>query len=194
MVVSNYKVNVITGPLTQSLETGFSKAVDGLDGAKYELIAYLGSQAINCGTNHAFLVKQSFIDNNLRNVCLMILNEKSDDVGGNTFRIVSIEQVLSDSSEFGALKINISINIPEDAMTTFERYFGKGSGYVGSLIKPFALLGKQMVHGLAYIFAVESTMIISPKDQKFISAPKSVQLVKLYSNFSEVEFIPILNY
>ena len=108
-MINNYKINVITGPLTQSLESGFDRAVNKLDGVKYESIAYLGSQVVNNGTNHAFLVKQSFIDNSLKNVCLMVLNAKSNDIGGNTFRIVSIEHVLSDDGEFGCFSSSSSI-------------------------------------------------------------------------------------
>ena len=187
MKFGGYAINVMTTSFPQNVISGFDKAFEGMTGAQYNMIAYLGSKVVN-GTNHIYLAEQTLVTGkDVKSIVTVILNEKLDDVGGNTFSVVSIEPLVSNGGNMGGLNINPTTNIPEDAMTTFNKHF---AGFVGAYVKPFALLATQVVKGVAYLFAVESTMIVTPS--KLQTYPKSVQLVKVYTDFSEVEFTDVV--
>ena len=187
MVVGGYSIKVSTNGMPQKVATGFGKVFDNMVGASYTPIAYLGSQVVN-GTNHALLAEQNLvIGKDAKNIVLVILNEKPGDVDGSSFSIVEITHLLSEGGTFGGLNINPTTKIPDDAMKVFDKHFG---GFLGANNKPFALLATQVVHGAAYVFAVESDMIISPNTMT--SGTKSVNLVKVYSDFTEIETTPVL--
>ena len=188
MVIGGYEIKVSAGSLPEKVATGFNKVFENMLGATYEPIAYLGSKVVN-GTNHAIMAEQTLVTGkDVKSIVLVVLNEKPGDVDGSNFSIVEISTLISNGGQMGGMNIDPQIKIPADAMEVFEKQF---AGFVGAQVKPFALLATQVVRGAAYVFAVESTMIVSPSFMK-ANQPKSVNLVKLYSDFSEIETIEVI--
>ena len=190
MLLGGYEINVSTSGMPQKVATGFAKVFESMVGASYEPIAYLGSQLVN-GTNHALLCKQTLIvKEDVKAIVLVVLNEKPGDVDGSNFSIVEIKTLVSDGGahKLGGLDIAPVTEIPAEALEIFNKHFG---GFLGAKNKPFALLATQMgVRGGGYLFAVESDMVVSPTSM--VAGTKSVNLVKIYGAFDEIETTPVL--
>lgn len=147
-----WNVNVITGGMPQKVATAVSK-LNELVGAEYSPIAYIGSQEVN-GTNHAVLCEQTITNGkDTKNIVLVIFNEKPNTIEAT---LVSIERVVEGSNAMGGISVDAKTEIPADAKTAFDNAF---EGFVGSTVKPFALLGTQVVNGINYIFAAEVTPV-----------------------------------
>ena len=182
-ILGSYEIKVSTSGMPQKVATAFSELFGHMVGATYEMIAYLGSKQVS-GVNHAILATQTMITGqDVHNVVLIVLNEKED-----KFEIVEITNILSDSGRMGGIKVDPTTNIPEDAMKTFERNF---SGFLGSRVKPFALLATQVVNGYKYYFAAESRMVLSPTAMEMGKTDKIV-LVEVYDNYDSIEFDTII--
>lgn len=191
-MLGGYNIKVCTTSLPQNVASGFDNAFDGLKftGAEYEMIAYLGKQQVN-GYNHAFLALQKLVTkDDVKNIVLVILNEKPGDVGGNTFSVVEIRRLLADGSNLmGGVNVAPTTKIPEDAMKTFNERFG--GGLFGATTKPIALLATQVVNGVAYYFATESTLVTGPVGNIDVMANKpehvNINIVKIFSNYHDIE-------
>lgn len=191
-MLGGYNIKVCTTSFPQDVISGFDHAFDGLKftGAEYEMIAYLGKQQVN-GYNHAFLALQKLITkDDIKNIVLVILNEKPGDVGGNTFSVVEIRRLLADGSNLmGGVNVAPTTTIPEDAMKIFNERFG--SGLFGATTKPIALLATQVVNGIAYYFATESTLVTGPVGNIDVMAnmPEhvNINIVKIFSNYHDIE-------
>ena len=158
-MLGSYTVDVHAGSMPQKVATGFGKVFENMVGASYEPIAYLGSKVVN-GTNHAILAEQTLITGkDVKSIVLVVLNEKPGDVNGENFSIVEISTLASNGGQMGGLMIDPKTEIPADAKEVWDKHF---AGFVGANNTPFALLATQVVNGIAYLFAVESTMIVSP--------------------------------
>ena len=194
MKLGNYLINV-TEKLPQKVQSGFDKVFSNMVGANYTPIAYLGSKVVN-GTNHAILAEQNLVTGkDIKAICLVILNEKPGDLHGETFSVVDIQSLLSDGGlKLGAININPTNEIPADAKEVFDKHFG---GFLGAKNKAFALLATQIVHGVAYVFAVESQMLVKPLNGGNIALASddysSIKLVKVYSDFSEIETLDVIS-
>ena len=183
MKLGGYTVDVHTGGLPQRVESGFGRLFGDLVGATYKPIAYLGSKVVH-GTNHAVLAEQNLITGkDIKNIVLIVLNEKPGDVGGETMSLVSIEPFISDMGGLaGGYSVAPTTNISPEAQAAFDKAF---QGFLGSNIKPFALLATKVVKGIEYMFAAEMTAIISPVAMQ-TSDYKSVAIIKVFSDFSEI--------
>lgn len=182
MKLGGYTVDVHTGGMPQKVESGFGRIFGELLGATYKPIAYLGSKVVH-GTNHAILAEQNLITGkDIKNIVLIVLNEKPGDVGDETFSIVSIEPFISDMGLAGGYTVAPSTDISAEAKEVFDKAF---QGFVGSNVKPFALLATKIVKGVEYVFAAEMNMIVSPTVMK-TSDTKSVALIRVFSDFSEI--------
>jgi len=195
-MLGSYVINVAVNSFPQKVASGFEKVFEGFVGARYTPIAYLGSQLVSNSTNHAILCEQNLVTaTDVKGIALVILNEKAGDVRGETLSLVEIKTCLSDkgSAKLGGITIAPSTEISETAMKVFNKHFG---GLLGATNKPFAVLATQIVNGVAYFFAVESTMFVSPtSDNGFVLSAgntKSINIVKVYSNFDEIQTIPVL--
>jgi hypothetical protein len=143
--------------MPEKVATACSKLND-LVGAEYTPIAYLGSQLVN-GVNHAVLAEQLLITGkDVKNVVLVIFNEKESDC-----TLVSIERVIDGSNAMGGNVVDVKTDIPVDALVIFERSF---AGFVGSTVKPFALLATQVVSGIDYKFAAEVIPVVPDAETK----------------------------
>ena len=196
MKLGGYSINVVPGGnLPQKVATGFTNLFDNFVGANYTPIAYLGSKVVN-GINHAILAEQNLVTgNDVRSIVLLILNEKPGDVRGENFSIVEIRTLLSNggSKLMGGINIAATCDIPKDAQEVFDKHFG---GYFGAKNKAFALLATQVVNGIAYYFAVESSMVVNTgadSTEYAASDTKSVQIVKCFSSFNDIETVDVIS-
>lgn len=160
MEVGAWNVNVSAGGMPQKVATAFDKLAEQLVGAMYTPIAYLGSQPVN-GINHAVLAEQLLTTGkDTKNVVLLIFNEKGMDC-----ELVNIERVVEGGDGFGGTEICVSTEIPEDAKDAFEKAL---AGFVGSGVMPFALLAKQVVRGVNFVFAAEVTPVTAEPVKKVV--------------------------
>lgn len=194
MKIGGYVVQVETSKLPQKVASGFGKCFDNWVGASYTPIAYLGSKLVN-GINHAILAEQNLIiGKDVRSIVLVILNEKPGDVDGSTFSVVEIQTYLSSGTgKLGGININPTTDIPADAKAVFDKHYG---GFFGANNTPIALLATQAVNGIAYFFAVESKMVVSPTAEQTLYTSgnqRTIQLVKMYGNYNEIEVTDILS-
>ena len=177
-MVGSWKIDVVTGGMPQKVATAFAECTEKLIGAEYTPIAYVGSQIVN-GINHAILAEQTVLTGkDTKNIVLMIFNEK--DMGCT---LVNIERIVEGGLEFGGTKIDVKTDIPAGAKAVFDSVI---SGFVGSLVKPFALLGTQITKGTDYIFA--ATVIPVAPD-----AEPKLALVTVNPMTNGITFIDILN-
>lgn len=177
MKVGSWNVNVSIGSMPEKVATAIGKLGETLVGAEYTPIAYLGSQLVN-GTNHAVLAEQLLITGkDTKNIVVLIFNEKGMDCN-----LVNIERVVEGGAEFGGTQIVGTTDIPADAQKVFDKAL---AGFVGSTVKPFALLATQVVDGVNYIFAAEVTTLA-------LEAEKKLAVVTVNSITGNVAFTDIL--
>ena len=187
MKLGSYSIDVSTSGMPQKVATGFSKVFEGFVGADYQPIAYLGSKLVN-GTNHAILCEQTLVTGkDVKSIVLVVLNEKPGDIDGTAFSIVGIDNLLSNGGALGGFNIAPTTTIPDEAKAVFDKAF---QGFLGSNVKPFALLATKIVHGVEYAFAAELSMVI--KSGTFTTGNKSIAIVKVFSDYSEVSIDTII--
>jgi len=153
MALGSWEVKVAVDAMPQKVATAIGELSEQLIGAEYKPIAYLGSQVVN-GTNHAVLAEQTILTGkDTKNVVILIFNEKPNEMKAT---LVNIERVVEQGGEMGGIHVDVQTDIPEEAKAAFDAGF---EGFVGSKVKPFALLGTQVVKGVDYIFAAEVTSV-----------------------------------
>lgn len=174
-MLGSWNIDVAVGSMPEKVATAVSELANQLVGAEYEPIAYLGSQIVN-GTNHAVLAKQTVLaGKDTTNVVVLIFNEKP---GEMKCTLVNIERVVEQGGQEGGINVDVKTEIPADAQKEFDEAF---EGFVGSTVKPFALLGTQVVNGVNYIFACEITSVT-------VEPQTSVAIVTVNSNTGIVSF------
>lgn len=190
MKLGAYKIGAVVGKLPQKVASGFSRVFDRMVGTEYTPIAYLGSKVVN-GINHAVLAEQSLVTGkDVHSIALVVLNEKPGDVDGSSITIVSIDPILSDAGLLGGYRLSDDFKITPEAQQVFDKAF---TGFVGSNIKPFALLATKIVHGVEYVFAAEMTMLVSPSGGFDASgSKKSIALISVYSDYTGINIEPIV--
>lgn len=193
MMLNGWEIKVSASGMPQKVASAFDETANAIVGAKYEFIAYLGSQVVN-GVNHAILAKQTLVTGvDICNVVLIVLNEKSTDGIESKLTVERIENVLAGGQAFGGIHIEPSSDIPQMAQDAWNEAFGQ---FVGSAVKPFAYLGSQMTDGLDYIFAATSTMIVRNVDTgvgvKF-NGPTDVVIITVRGKDHHMEFTPVLS-
>lgn len=152
MAVGSWKVNVSTD-YPQKVATAVAKLTDELFGADYKPIAYLGSQVVN-GINHAVLAEQTILNGkDTKNAVVIVFNEKPNTMDVS---LVSINTVVSGGNGLGAVEIDMTDDIPQDAKIAFEKAF---AGYVGLNIEPFVYVGQQVTKGIDYILMAETVPV-----------------------------------
>lgn len=140
--------------LPQKLATAFGSLNETMLGAEYKPIAYLGTQEVN-GVNHAVLAEQTVLTGkDTKNIVVMIFNEKPNSM---EVALVSIDRVVESGAPMGGVVVDAKTEIPADAKAAWDGAF---DGFVGSDVKPIALLGTQLVNGINYIFAATVTPVV----------------------------------
>ena len=172
-----WTVNVDLVGMPEKVATAVSAVANQLVGAEYRPIAYLGSQLVN-GVNHAVLAEQTILSGrDTKNVVVLIFNEK-----GMECTLVNIERVVEGGYGDGGTEVNVKTDIPADALAAFAKVM---NGFAGSDVKPFALLGTQVVAGIDYIFAAEMTLVTAEPVSKVVK-------VTINSLRDTVQFVDIL--
>lgn len=160
MAMGSWEINVIKGGMPEKIATAIGKLAETLIGAEYEPIAYLGSQVVN-GTNHAVLAEQTLITGrDTKNIVVLIFNEKP---GAMEADLVSIERIVEGGAPMGGIQIDAQTDIPAEAQKAWNEAF---DGFVGSEVKPFALVGSQVVKGVNYMFAAEVKPVVPNAETK----------------------------
>ena len=178
-----WNINVSTHTMPQKIAATMTKMEKSLIGAKYESIAYIGSQQAH-GVNHAVLARQIFEKGN-ENIVMLIFNEKPKRMRA---RLVSIQRILDCSKGVSGVKINVETDINAEAMAVWK----EATQYrIGAGFKPFALLGTQNKNGMNYYFAVELINISKDKHNE-VSLANEVSLVKVNTK-TKINKISIAN-
>jgi hypothetical protein len=153
MAVGAWEIKFSTN-YPQLVATAVSKVTENLFGAEYKSVAYLGKQVVN-GVNHAVLAEQTILNGkDTKNAVVLVFNEKP---GSLDVSLVSINTILNGGAEAGGVEVNVTADLTAEDKAVFAK--GK-EGYVGASLEPVALLGKQVVRGLNYIFLVEMTPVV----------------------------------
>ena len=161
-MTGSWNVNINVNGMPQKVASAMGKLNETLMGAEYDPIAYLGSQVVN-GTNHAVLAEQTVITGrDTKNVVMVIFNEKPNDM---ELTLVNIERIIEGGAPMGGIAVNPTTVIPEEAMNEWNTAF---EGFVGSNVKPFALLATQVVKGTNFIFAATLTPVAPNAETKFV--------------------------
>lgn len=152
MSVGSWEIEPSIGALPQKVASAIGALQ--LFGCEYTPIAYLGLQVVN-GINHAILAEQLVTTGkDTRNIVVMIFNEKPGSMDNPA--LVNIERVVESGGELGGIKVDPSLDIPEDAKKALDTVF---AGFVGSKVEPFVYLGSQVTKGVDYIFAATLTSV-----------------------------------
>ena len=177
-MTGSWEIKVNTSGMPQKVATAFGKLND-MVGAEYNFLAYLGSQLVN-GTNHAVLAEQTVITGkDTKNVVVVIFNEKPNDMGAT---LVNIERVVESGGPLGGINVDVKTDIPDDAMDALNAVV---HNFVGSSIKPIALLGTQVTKGTNYIFAA-TVAPVTPNPENHVA------LVIANSMTGELSFVDLL--
>ncbi len=157
--------------VTEELCAKLEKALDGLVGARYTPVAYLGSQLVN-GTNYALLCRVApVVPDPVETYAIVHLYETLDGE-------VSITDVLESGKEtglngmMGSWTESESLEVPEDVKTSLEKAV---EGKLGAAYAPVALLSTQLVSGTNYCLLCEVTPVVPNPESSYV-------LVYLYVN------------
>jgi len=177
-MVGSWTINVSTEGMPQKVASAFSELSEKLIGAEYKFIAYIGSQLVN-GTNHAILAEQTILTGkDTKNIVLMIFNEK--DMGCT---LANIERIIEGGEAFGGTAIDVKTDIPDEAKAALDAAL---TNFIGSNIKPVALLSTQVTKGIDYIFAAEVTPVVPDPESKFA-------LIKINAMTNSIQFVDLLS-
>ena len=140
----NWNIDVKVGELPEKI----ASAIPELAGATYDPIAYLGNDA----NNHAILaVQHETTEDASNNIVVMIFAENDMSVS-----LTDIKKVLKGASGEGGIIIDVDSDLPADANDLFDKAL---HNFVGSVVKPFALLATQITDRVKFYFAVEITPV-----------------------------------
>lgn len=180
MALGAWEVNVSTD-YPQLIATAVSKATEGIFGAEYEGIAYLGKQVVE-GVNHAVLAQQTITNGkDTKNASVVVFNTKPSSLDVS---LVSINTIVHGSNEPGGIKVDMTTDIPTEVKLVFAKAM---EGFVGSKIEPFAYIGSQVTKGINYILMAELTPVVE-------HPVKTLALVTINSFEGNSEIIDIVSF
>jgi len=182
MNVGTWNADVIVDGMPEEIATAFAELGSQLIGAEYTPIAYLGKQLVN-GTNYAILAEQTILaGKDTKNIVLLIFNAKERAGQLPEVTLVNIERVLEGGAAFGGVAIDVQTEIPAEAKAALDSVL---TTFVGSTVKPFALLASQVVKGINYVFAAT----VAPSTQDPVD---EVCLVTVNAMENKIAFADIL--
>ena len=164
MSFGKWEVNVSFDSMPQPVATAVADLNDKIIGARYNAIAYLGSQVVN-GTNYAVLAEQTLATGDGgKNIVTIVFNQKPDDVNAT---LVGIDRVLTGGAEIGGIHIDVQTEIPTEVQ---KIWYDCLEGYVGYKFTPIAFLGTQVVNGADHYFVVEATPVVEHPETDVVIA------------------------
>ena len=120
-----------------------------LCGCGYEPIAYLADQQVN-GINHAVLLEQTvFNGRDSKNAVIAVFNEQPNVIDVST---IDIHRIVESGGALGGTKIEMTLDIPEEAATAFAEQF---NGFTGGSVNALVYIGSKMAKGINYIYIAE---------------------------------------
>jgi len=163
----------------QKIATAISGGLEVL-GCTYKPVAYLGYQEVN-GINHAVLAEQTVINGrDSKNVVVLVLNEKPASMDVSLVRVVS---VVESGGEFGGTSIELTTDIPEEALNLFDEVTEE---FVGSKIDVVAFVGTQVTKGIDYKYIVTGQAVA-------LNAEKKLGVATINSMDKNLHVEPLLN-
>lgn len=155
--------------ITDKMKEKLDKALDGMVGASYIPVAYLGSQIV-AGTNYALLCRVSpVVPDAVETYEIVYLNETLEGEI-SIMDIVESEKTTDISDMTGGWFQSESPVIPDEIRASLEKAL---DGMVGATYQPIALLSSQVVQGTNYCILCEVTPVVP-------DAESSYTLVYLY--------------
>ena len=80
--------------LPEKVASGFSEVTQGMVGAKYVPVLYVGTQVVH-GMNHMIICKQTLaVEGAAEHLVKMVLNQNDDGSIAGKWSVVSIEQIV----------------------------------------------------------------------------------------------------
>jgi hypothetical protein len=159
MLAGGYKVDIAVGALPQKVATYGMEVLNDLVGAKYEPVAYLGSQVVN-GINHAILTVQTLVTASpVKSLRVVVLNEKPSSETKSDFTIVTIGSPLLTYASPG---MTGGYAEPEDFAKTAPEaaaLWSKCRQPIGKTYDTKCVLGTQVVAGTNYAILAESKVV-----------------------------------
>lgn len=166
----------------QKIATAISGKLE-VFGCSYTPVLYLGHQFMN-GTNHAVLAEQTVLcDKDVKNAVILIFNEKVTMII-SAVSLASVIPVLQIGGELGGNEINVTTDIPDEAVKAFDNAVDT---LVGAKFEILAYLGEQIDDGINYKLLV--TIEAVAKDPV-----KKLALMTVNSNETAANVCPILQY
>ena len=155
-------------------KAAFEKAMQGMVGYKYEVIAYLGSQVVQ-GTNYAYLCRGTPVVPDAKAEYLIL--DIYEDLKGNT-RITGTKQLLevSDKNADGGWSYNQGdavLDKNKDVKSAFDK---AAEGLAGVDYKPIYYIGSQVTAGSNYAIFCSAAPVVPDAEKKFCIAYVSVDL------------------
>ena len=136
----------------QKIATAISGELE-VFGCSYTPVLYLGHQIVN-GTNHAVLAEQTVLcGKDVKNAVILVFNEKP---ASNDVSLAFVLPVLQSGGELGGYEVNVTTDIPVEAMKAFEESI---KTLVGTKYEPIAYLGSQVVNGVNYKLMVTAEAV-----------------------------------
>lgn len=176
--IGGWEIEVAVNELPQKVATGFKKVFENITGAEYTPLIYVGRQLVN-GINHAIIAEQKIIGVEIiKNLVLVILNEKPMDEIESEFALVNIIPIVEGGHKYGGTNIVDEFRIPDDAQTAFDELF---KNFLGSLVEPLLYVGAKVVNGIEFKFIVKLTGV-SPK------APVAVKVLTINTHTKDIFF------
>lgn len=149
-------------------------------GCEYKDVAYLGDQVV-AGTKHAVLMEQTVIvGKDIKNAVVGYFYEAP---GTIDVALSGIETLVEGGDAFGGTKVEISLEIPEDAKAALDAAL---KGLVGSNVKPVVYIGSKVVKGTEYkLIAEVSPVVPNPTTNLELitvnALDKSIKFEKVFS-------------
>ena len=155
--------------VSDEMKEKLGKALDGMDGASYIPVAYLGSQIV-AGTNYALLCRVApVVPDAVETYAIVYLNETLEGEV-SIMEIVESEKTTDISDMPGGWFQSESPVVPDEVRASLEKAL---DGMVGATYQPIALLSSQVVQGTNYCILCEVTPVVP-------DAESSYALVYLY--------------
>ena len=143
--------------VTDELKAKLEKALDGMLGADYTPVAYLGSQLV-AGTNYKFLCRVApVVPGAVETFAIVTLYEDLD----GQLRITEVQDFAAETNLSGAPLPGgwaqaESPVVTDELQAVFEKAL---EGLLGVEYVPVALVSSQVVAGMNYCFLCESTVV-----------------------------------
>lgn len=160
--------------VAETMSKNLEKALEGMEGASYVPVAYLGSQILN-GTNHAILCRVApVMPDAAETYAIVYLNESLD--GAVTIvKIIESEKETDISDAPGGWFQSESPVVTEEVRASLEKAL---DGAVGAIYNPIAVVSSQVVAGMNYCILCEVTPVVP-------DAVSTYSLVYLYVDLDE---------